>query len=210
MLDWSQLKNTTGRPQVTVVDPKPFLQQMLNGTEESRLHANKTLISVTQKDGSSKYPLELKFQDGTTQNADILIGDDGPMGFIRSEVLGAKHPAVAPVFMKFLSAVAHVPPNEAEKLLGDKYGNRNLGRRFERVGQGSWFLNAYLEGFSTCLGSFYTEESYDLTKFTRGTSVEELRARFGNLARGEGIAHVSNRPRQHNPSCTLHFNAPMY
>ncbi|KAH4804230.1 FAD-dependent monooxygenase elcH [Parastagonospora nodorum] len=190
VLDWAQLKNTTHHPQVTVVDPKPFLQQMLNGTDESRLHPNKTLVSITRKDLSAKYPLELKFQDGSIQHADVLIGDDGPFGQMRSEVLGAKHPANAPVFMNFLSAVAHVAPDDAEKLLGQKYGNRDLGRRFERVGMGSWFLNAYLEGFSTCLGSFYTEEAYDLSQFTRTTSVKELTARFSNLKRGEGITGI--------------------
>jgi salicylate hydroxylase len=165
---------------------------MLNGTDESRLHPNKTLVSIIRKDLSAKYPLELKFQDGTIQHADVLIGDDGPFGQMRSEVLGAKHPANPPVFMNFLSAV------------GQKYGNRDLGRRFERVGTGSWFLNAYLEGFSTCLGSFYTEESYDLSQFTRATSVHELTARFGNLKRGEGITGVSpHHPSSYHPIPTL-------
>jgi salicylate hydroxylase len=177
---------------------------MLNGTDESRLHPNKTLVSIIRRDLSAKYPLELKFQDGTIQHADVLIGDDGPFGQMRSEVLGAKHPANPPVFMNFLSAVAHVEPNAAEKLLGQKYGNRDLGRRFERVGTGSWFLNAYLEGFSTCLGSFYTEESYDLSQFTRATSVHELTARFGNLKRGEGITGVSpHHPSSYHPIPTL-------
>lgn len=186
VLDWAKLPNTTHHPEVTVVDPAAYLMQMLNPINSSRLHTSKRLVSVTQQK-KSDYPLKLKFEDGTAVDADVLVGDDGTFGTMRSHVLGVDHPATAPVFMNFLSAVAHVDPNEAEKLLGSRYGDRAAGRRFEHVGLGSWFLNAYLDGFSTCLGSFYTAEQYDIRQFTRTTSAAEIRARFGNLADSEGI-----------------------
>ncbi|KAF2795487.1 hypothetical protein K505DRAFT_239782 [Melanomma pulvis-pyrius CBS 109.77] len=194
VLDYSALPNTTHRPQVTVVDPAPFLMEMLNGTDSQRLHPNKTLVSIVQlPQGSAAHPLELRFQDGSIHYADVLVGDDGPFGLMRSQVLGSTHPATPPVFMNFLSAVAHVAPKEAEKHLGHKYGNKAAGRRFERVGVGSWFLNAYLDGFFTCLGSFYSGEPYDISRLTRPTSAEELRARFGGLEGGEGITRVLSR-----------------
>lgn len=193
MLDYSALPNTTHRPQVTVVDPAPFLTEMLNGTDSKRLHPNKTLVSVIQHTQSSAaHPLELRFQDGSVQYADVLIGDDGPFGLMRSQVLGSTHPATQPVFMNVLSAVAHVAPKDAEKYLGHRYGDKEAGRRFERVGLGSWFLNAYLDDFFTCLGSFYSGERYNMSHFTRATSAEELRARFGGLQEGDGIIEVSS------------------
>ena len=92
--------------------------------------------------------------------------------------------------MHILSAVAHVSPDDAKFYLGPRYGSKNSGRRFEHVGRGSWFLNAYLDGFFTCLGSFYSGEPYDLSHFTRPTSMEELKARFGSFEGGKGIVEV--------------------
>ncbi|KAH7080858.1 hypothetical protein FB567DRAFT_581998 [Paraphoma chrysanthemicola] len=213
VLDWAKLPNTTHHPEVTVVDPAAYLMQMLNPIDSKRLHPNKRLISVTQQDVSD-YPLKLKFEDGTTVEADVLAGDDGTFGTMRSHVLGATHPATAPVFMNFLSAVAHVDPKEAEKLLGARYGDKTAGRRFEHVGLGSWFLNAYLEGFSTCLGSFYTAEQYDIRQFVRTTTAAEIRARFGNLANSEGIIKLLTSysglrliPEIEHPSAPTYTNA---
>lgn len=117
ILDYEKLPNTTHRPEVAVVDPAPFLMQMLNGTDTSRLHANMTLVDIQQPTESG--PLQLTFNDGTEITADVLIGDDGPIGLMRSHVLGATDPATFPVFMNFLSAVGHVPPKEARQLLGN-------------------------------------------------------------------------------------------
>ena len=193
VLDYDNLPNTTHHPEVAVVDPAPFLMEMLNGTDSARLHANTTLLKVTSLDESSKHPLELYFDDGTTLQADVLIGDDGAVGFMRSHVLGRDNIASYPVFMNFLSAVGHVPPKDAHKLLGSPFGDKHAHRRFERVGKGSWFLNAYLDGFFTCLGSFYTTENYNLSEFTRPTSPEELQSKFGSFENGDGIVEVSLR-----------------
>ncbi|KAI9685963.1 MAG: hypothetical protein M1820_010701 [Bogoriella megaspora] len=193
ILDYENLPNTTHRPEVAVVDPAPFLMEMLNGTDPSRLHANTSLLEVNYLPKGSAHPLELRFDDGSTFEADVLIGDDGAVGLMRSHVLGLLHPATFPVFMNFLSAVGHVPPKDARKLLGAPFGDRSAHRRFERVGKGSWFLDAYLDGFFTCLGSFYTEEKYNLSEFTRPTSPEELKEKFGSFANGDGIVEVLSR-----------------
>ena len=194
VLDYDSLPNTTHRPEVAVVDPAPFLMEMLNGTDSARLHPNKTLIEVKALPDSSNHPLELHFNDGSTLEADVLIGDDGPVGFMRSHVLGPSDAATYPVFMNFLSAVGHVPPEAARKLLGMPFGDKHSERRFERVGNGSWFLNAYLDGFFTCLGSFYSTEKYDLSKFTRPTSREELQSKFGDFQGGDGMVEVRKIP----------------
>ncbi|KAF2230546.1 hypothetical protein EV356DRAFT_453610 [Viridothelium virens] len=193
VLDYDKLPNTTHHPEVAVVDPAPFLMEMLNGTDKGRLHPNTTLLEVKNLPKSSRHPLELSFDDGTTLQADVLIGDDGPVGFMRPYVLGAENLASYPVFMNFLSAVGHVPPKDAHKLLGSPYGDIDSQRRFERVGKGSWFLNAYLDQFFTCLGSFYTTENYNLSQFTRPTSKDELQSRFGSFEDGDGIVEVLSR-----------------
>ena len=165
--------------------------EMLNGTDPKRLHPNTTLLEVENLPASSEHPLKLHFNDGTSLEADVLIGDDGAVGFMRSYVLGADNILSYPVFMNFLSAVAHVPPKDAHKLLGGTFGDKNAKHRFERVGDGSWFLNAYLDGFFTCLGSFYTTENYNLSEFTRATSREELQSKFGSFKDGDGMVEVS-------------------
>ena len=201
VLDYGSLPNTTHRPEVAVVDPAPFLMEMLNGTDPARLHPNKTLIEVKTLPDSYDHPLELHFDDGSTLEADVLIGDDGPVGFMRSHVLGPSNAATYPVFMNFLSAVSHVPPGAAREFLGRPFGDKNAEHRFERVGNGSWFLNAYLDGFFTCLGSFYTTESYNLSEFTRPTSRQELQSKFGDFEGGDGMVEVkSNSPAQSQPT----------
>ena len=165
--------------------------EMLNGTDPARLHPNKTLIEIKPLPSSAPHNLELHFSDGSTLKADVLIGDDGPVGLMRSHVLGADDAATYPVFMGFLSAVAHVPPAAALEYLGKPFGDKDAAHRFERVGSGSWFLNAYLDGFFTCLGSFYSTENYNLSEFTRPTSPEELRDKFGGFKRGRGMVEVS-------------------
>lgn len=163
---------------------------MLNGTDTDRLHPNMTLVAIQPQSESG--PLDLTFNDGSTLTADVLIGDDGLAGFMRSHVLGTDDVATYPVFMNFLSAVGHVPPGEARQLLGDRYGDPWSQHRFERIGNGSWFLNAYLDGFFTCLGSFYSTEDYDLSQFTRATTPEELAHYFEDFKGGDGIVQVSS------------------
>lgn len=165
--------------------------QMLNGTDSDRLHPNMTLVDIHPH--SEMGPIDLTFQDGTKLTADVLIGDDGLAGLMRSHVLGADDPNVYPVFMNFLSAVGHVPPGDAWQLLGSKFGDPRSQHRWERVGDGSWFLNAYLDGFFTCLGSFYTTEDYDLSQFTRATTPEELAYYFQGFKDGEGIVEVLSK-----------------
>ena len=164
--------------------------EMLNGTDLDRLHPNTTLLEVKNLPETAEHPLELHFDDGTILQADVLIGDDGAVGFMRSYVLGPEDLSTYPVFMNFLSAVGHVPPKDAHKFLGSPFGDVHANHRFERVGKGSWFLNAYLDQFFTCLGSFYTTENYNLSEFTRSTSREELQSKFGSFKDGDGIVEV--------------------
>ena len=156
---------------------------MLRDIDPSRLHANTSLVDIKAKSDSG--PVELAFDDGISMTADVLIGDDGIMSTLRPYVLGPQDDATFPVFMNFLSAVGHVPPKEAQRLIGSPYTDRT--HRWERVGNGSWFLDAYLDGFFTCLGSFYTEEDYDLSQFTRETTPEEIRHYWKDYEGSEGI-----------------------
>lgn len=86
-------------------------------------------------------------------------------------------------------------------------GNPNNEHRFERIGNGSWFLNAYLDNFFTCLGSFYTTEDYDLSQFTRATTPEELEHYFRGFEGGNGIVEVDvSSPLIHIPP--IFMNSP--
>ncbi|KXT10987.1 hypothetical protein AC579_5013 [Pseudocercospora musae] len=111
ILDYEKLPNTTHRPDVAVVDPAPFMMQLLNGTDESRLHPNMTLVDI--KHDSEGSPLELTFIDGSRVSADVLIADGGLLS----------------PFMNFLSAVGHAPPKEAHRLLGSPYADERVQHR---------------------------------------------------------------------------------
>ncbi|PNS21565.1 Protein STB3 [Sphaceloma murrayae] len=187
VLDYSKIANTTHVPQVTVIDPAEWLKLMLEHTPESHLHPNHTLLDIKDPEDG---PLELTFTNGKKVKADVLIADGNLWGSTRQYVLGPDNVATYPRFMNVLSAIAHVPPKEARKLLGSPYGEIESGYRFERVGSGSWFLNAYLDGFFTCLGSFYTTEDYNLTNFARPTSEQELTKYFSGFKDGDNLVEI--------------------
>ncbi|TKX25780.1 hypothetical protein C1H76_1926 [Elsinoe australis] len=208
ILDYSKLPNTTHVPQVTVIDPAEWLKLMLEETPKENLHPNKTLVDIKDPEDG---PLEITFHDGTKVNADVLITDGGLWGSTRKYVLGPDNVATYPRFMNVLSAIAHVPPKEARKLLGSPYGEIESGYRFERVGSGSWFLNAYLDWFFTCLGSFYTTEKYNLTQFVRPTTDEELEHYFSGFKDGDNLVEILSTysGKMLIPEIE-HLNAPTY
>ncbi|KAG8630180.1 hypothetical protein KVT40_001799 [Elsinoe batatas] len=208
VLDYSKLPNTTHVPQVTVIDPASWLKLMLEEYPKESLHPNKTLVGIKDPEDG---PIEVSFNDGTTVKADVLITDGGLWGSTRKYVLGPDNVATYPRFMNVLSAIAHVPPKEARKLLGAPYGEIESGYRFERVGSGSWFLNAYLDGFFTCLGSFYTTENYNLTQFARPTSDAELAKYFSGFKDGDNLVEIlsSYSGKMLIPEIE-HLNAPTY
>ncbi|KAI1850217.1 hypothetical protein JX266_004075 [Neoarthrinium moseri] len=54
----------------------------------------KRLTSIREMDGGQR--ISIGFQDGTSAEADVLIGADGVHSFTRSYLLGPDHPAAAP------------------------------------------------------------------------------------------------------------------
>ncbi|KAH8731623.1 hypothetical protein GQ44DRAFT_699006 [Phaeosphaeriaceae sp. PMI808] len=211
LVDYTELPDLS-YPEVIVVDPVAFLGQMLNGVDKKRLHANQTLISIREQVvlTSKDYPLSLELSDGTIFEVDVLIGDDGPRGRIRSDVLGAEHPATLPVFMNFLTAVAMTTFEEAKKYLPN-FGDKLTGRRFEHVGQGVAYFSSHLETFFGVAGFFYTAELYDINQFVRPTTSEEIIARFGRFESGGAVARIFNTFSNHMliPE-TEHRHAPTY
>ena len=84
---------------VKAVNRASLLHELLGPLPPASLQANKKLLAATttNADPSSTPTLELRFEDGTIEHADALIGADGIFSTVRRYVLGAKDPATEPV-----------------------------------------------------------------------------------------------------------------
>nr|AIW00664.1 Hydroxylase [Shiraia sp. slf14] len=183
--DLAGFPRSSSWPEVVVVQPAAFLKEMLGGLVPEALHTNKKLVSVTHSDRSA-HPLDIHFEDGSTHHVDVLIGDDGPMGVMRSLVIGSDHSATKPVFEGYLTAVCMVPPEEnIAQYLDPSYAAKDAGRRFERIGNKSWVNNE--NSLRAILGTFYTDEDYNVSQPLRSTTSEELQEHFKDFEGGAGI-----------------------
>lgn len=83
-------KNETGMQSVHRAD---FLDELVKAVPTQRAHFNKCLEKIEDKDGS---PIVIRFSDGTSVTADVLIGADGIHSNVRKYLLGTE--AAQPIF----------------------------------------------------------------------------------------------------------------
>lgn len=62
--------------------------------DQSRCHFSKRLAAISQPD--TRDPCTLHFADGSTSEADVVLGADGVHSSVRKYVLGDDHPALRP------------------------------------------------------------------------------------------------------------------
>lgn len=95
-----------------------FLDGMIKLVPEGVTEFKKHLDTIEQPVDDGK--LILKFHDGTTAEADAVIGCDGIKARTRAWMLGKDHPGVAPVYTHKYAYRGLVPMQRAVDALGDE------------------------------------------------------------------------------------------
>ncbi|KAK4506308.1 hypothetical protein PRZ48_000038 [Zasmidium cellare] len=107
-------KNETGQ---STVHRAKFLDEFVRLVPKEVAHFGKRLERLDDEAGA---PLTLHFKDGTTAEADCIIGADGVHSAVRKHLLGENHPALDPVFTGSL-----VPIKDAEAALDERFAKNS-------------------------------------------------------------------------------------
>jgi len=117
--DIKQLKNITDKP--TVVIHRAELQDILLGAFEGDIHYAKQLSGYKQSDKC----ISVTFADGTSAQADILIGCDGIHSAVRTQMF----PDAKPVYAGYTAyrGIIEFDHTQVESMWGEGWG---FGKRF--------------------------------------------------------------------------------
>ena len=113
-----------------------LLHALLESLRPSRLHLCKCLLRISGR-SSNQRRNSLHFADGTTAEADLVIGADGIRSRVRHHILGDNDPAVEPVFAGFWDVRNLVPISTAMELLGHEKINLSEPRQHGYYGNGT-------------------------------------------------------------------------
>ncbi|CRG86672.1 hypothetical protein PISL3812_03682 [Talaromyces islandicus] len=94
-----------------------FIDELNKLAEPHRTHFGKRLVEV--REGSEDDPITLKFGDGSSAEADMVVGADGIHSVVRKHILGALHPAANAFFSGAIAYRCTVPIARAKALLGE-------------------------------------------------------------------------------------------
>ena len=94
-----------------------FLDELIKLVEPHRAHFGKRVVEI--RESGDHDPIALRFGDGTTAEADVVIGADGIHSVVRQHILGADHPAAHAFFTGAIAYRATVPIDRAKTTLGD-------------------------------------------------------------------------------------------
>ncbi|KAI7158470.1 salicylate hydroxylase [Hortaea werneckii] len=120
------LYNDTG---ANAVHRAHFLDELVKLIPEGVTQFKKHLDTIKQPSADSK--VTLKFHDGTTAEADAVIGCDGIKARTRAWMLGDDHPGAPPVYTYKYAYRGLIPMERAVEALGEdnaKNGKMHLGR----------------------------------------------------------------------------------
>lgn len=113
----TQQVNATGAQSV---HRAKFLNQLIAGFPKERAHFGKRLMTIEQDDMRDTGKITLHFKDGTTAQADCIIGADGIHSHVRDHVLGSDA-KVSPHFTGCVCFRSLVPMAQATEVLGAEY-----------------------------------------------------------------------------------------
>lgn len=94
-----RLENETGQRSVHRAN---FLENLVQHIPKERAHFNKRLVGIDQYQWAEK--VTMRFQDGTTAQADCVVGADGIHSHVRKELFGEESSWVNP---KYTGTVSH-------------------------------------------------------------------------------------------------------
>lgn len=125
-----------------VVHRTSFWRQLRKRIPEGVLEFGKKLASVDALHGSDDL-VRLRFEDGTTYEADALVGCDGINSIVRRAILGEDHPAAKPVFTNGYNHRVVIPLDAAKEAFGEQYCS--LRTQHGWVGDGGFLLTDHVE-----------------------------------------------------------------
>ena len=111
-----------------------FLNELVKLLPDDCVEFNKNLVNITED--AENRTVVLRFADGSTSNADVVLGCDGLRSRVREHVLGVDHPAVRPSYTHKFAFRGVVPMDDAIKAIGRE---KSL-TRFMHLGPGCHVL----------------------------------------------------------------------
>lgn len=124
-----------------IVDRKQWLDVLLEPLPEERLHAGKRLVSISRADAD--VPYRLYFEDGSTHEADAVIGCDGNRSKIRQMVLGPENEdRWAPKFGGYWDSRGKTTPQKAAEQFGTELFDPTGANEVAMVGKDAFLLFA--------------------------------------------------------------------
>lgn len=94
-----------------------LLEGLVELVDKQRCHFKKCVVGVEQ-DADGRGPCTLHFEDGSTAEADVVLGADGVHSAVRKHVLGEDHPALHPQYTGAAAYRGIVPMERAVARLG--------------------------------------------------------------------------------------------
>ena len=142
-----------------IVHRAALLRELLAPLPPEILSTSKKLVDVVPVDAVAGGGIELHFQDGSIERADLLIGADGIFGFVRKYVLGANDAATEPIYAGWWDCRNLVPMEKAREKLGGRYFVEN--RQYGWVGDGGFIMHDVLDNGKTvqCVAACREDET---------------------------------------------------
>ncbi|KAK3389693.1 salicylate hydroxylase [Podospora didyma] len=127
-----------------IVHRASLLRELLAPFPQERLHASKKLIDITVMEDES---LEIRFEDGTSDRFDAVVGADGIFSSVRNHVLGDAAAEHVPTPAGFWDCRVLVPFDKASSTLGKKHFE--VDRQYGWIGDGAFIMHDILENRTT-------------------------------------------------------------
>ncbi|KAH8597903.1 salicylate hydroxylase [Bisporella sp. PMI_857] len=159
--------------QSLVVHRAAFLDGLLRPVPAGTLHANKRLTELSENEDGK---VTIRFEDGSHEVFDGVIGADGIHSIIRQYILG-DHPASLPYFAGFWDCRFLVSIEKAREALGDEYFKED--RQYGWCGEGGFFMHDVLDGGESvqCVSSVMVS-TWDSDHWSRALDQETLEQAF--------------------------------
>lgn len=94
-----------------------FLDELVRLLPADRAVFAKSLESIRDVEGQ---PVEMRFADGTTATADVVVGCDGIKSRVRQHIVGRDHPSAFPSYSYKYAYRAMVPMQKAIEAIGEE------------------------------------------------------------------------------------------
>ncbi|KAI0842823.1 FAD/NAD(P)-binding domain-containing protein [Hypoxylon sp. FL0890] len=163
-----------GKRITSIVHRAAFLQELLSGVPEERMHASKKLDRIERVDDGS---VVLHFTDGTTHECDVLVGADGIHSTVRKIVLGETDPAAEPRNTGTWVIMTLQAYSKAQNSLGKGTVDLEDAREYSWVGDGCFILHNLLSGGQLVQFAVaaYDKDAESTDRWTRSVSAEEIK-----------------------------------